>query len=119
QRFLRGASTNALVLRNGLPLPDTVAGPVVLGNAQPNWVLGLKNTVRIGWLSVDVLADGRLGGSIFSATNLWGSYAGTLEATAFRPDSGLLITGIDATTGSANTKHVSAQDYFHALAAIQ
>jgi hypothetical protein len=60
-----------------------------------------------------------VGGQVFSGTNLWGSYAGTLSSTAFRPDSGLLITGIDATTGRANVVHVSTQDYYHALGAIQ
>ncbi len=119
ERYLRDASTHALVLRNGLPLPDTVAGPVQLGDAEPSWILGLRNTIRFGVLQIDVLADGHVGGSIFSATNLWGSYAGSLQSTAFRPDSGLLITGIDAATGHANTTHVSTQDYFHALAAIQ
>jgi hypothetical protein len=118
-RYLRDGATNALVLRNGLPLPDSVAGPKVLGSAQPDWIFGIRNTLRYRWVSVSAIADGHVGGEIFSATNLWGSYAGTLASTAFRPDSGLLITGIDATTRAANTKHVTTQDYFHALGGIQ
>lgn len=119
RRYLRDASTNALILRNGLPLPDTVAGAQALGSAQPDWIFGLRSTLRYRWVSVSAIADGHMGGEIFSGTNLWGSYAGTLATTAFRPDSGLLISGVDATTHSVNTKHVTAQDYFHALGAIQ
>jgi hypothetical protein len=66
-----------------------------------------------------VAADGKLGGQVFSTTNLAGSYAGTLATTAFRPDTGLLIVGIDAATRTANARHVSTQDYYHALATIQ
>jgi hypothetical protein len=47
-----------------------------------------------------------------------GSVAGTLAETAFRPDSGLLIPGLDAVTKKANTTHVSTQDYFHALGTV-
>src|SRR5215475_13059341 len=118
-RQLRDAATGSPILRNGLPVHDSGAGPVVLGIAQPRFTFGLHNTVRYGWFSVSASADGHVGGSLFSATNLSGSYAGTLASTEFRPDSGLLIVGLDATTRAANTQHVSAQDYFHALAGIQ
>ena len=90
-----------------------------MGNGLPDWVFGVSNTLHYGWLSLSVLVDGHVGGSVFSATNLWGDYAGTLVATAYRPDSGLLIQGIDVATGKANADHVATQDYYHALAAIQ
>jgi hypothetical protein len=60
-----------------------------------------------------------MGGSLFSGTNRWGNYSGTFASTAVRPDSGLLIVGTDAVTRGANTQHVSTEDYFHALGAIQ
>jgi hypothetical protein len=118
-RQLRDASTGSPILRNGLPLPDSVGGPVVLGIAQPRFTFGLHNAVHYGWVSISASADGHVGGSLFSATNLSGSSSGTLASTEFRPDSGLLIVGIDATTRQANTRHVSTQDYFHALGRIQ
>ena len=117
-RFLR-ASNGELILRNGLPVPDSISGLQQLGVGQPKFTLGLESTLQYRWVSVTALADAHLGGQVFSATNLWGSYAGTLASTAFRPDSGLLIAGVDAATGGSNATHVSTQDYFHALAAIQ
>jgi hypothetical protein len=49
---------------------------------------------------------------------MWGSSSGVLDATVFRPDSGLLIVGTDAATGQPNDKHVSTQNYYHALGAV-
>lgn len=114
----RDAATGALQLNAGLPVADP-SGPQILGSMQPKWQLGLTNTFSYHWISLFLRADARLGGEVFSATNLWGSYSGTLASTAFRPDSGLLIVGLDATTKAANAQHVSAQDYFHALGSIQ
>ena len=119
QKFLRDPATHALILRAGLPVPDSIAGGQQLGSSQPTWSVGLRNTFHYRWLALSVLGDGRMGGSIFSATKLWGSYAGNLIETAFRPDSGLLIAGVDAATKKANATHVSTQNYYHALAAIQ
>jgi len=118
RRILRDGS-GTLLLRNGLPLPDSTRGAQYLGAGQGKATLGVRNSLRYRWLSASISADGRFGGSVYSGTNLWGSYAGTLDATSFRPDSGLLITGTDAASGRANTTHVTTQDYYHALAAIQ
>ncbi|HTR78701.1 MAG TPA: hypothetical protein VMH39_11345, partial [Gemmatimonadaceae bacterium] len=118
ERYLRDSATHALVLRNGLPLPDSAAGAQVVGAGLPDWIWGATNTFRYRWFSLSILVDGHVGGQVFSATNLWGGYSGTLAATAYRPDSGLLIAGIDAATGKPNTQHVTTQDYYHALGAI-
>lgn len=119
QRMLRDAATGAMLLRNGLPLPDSITGRVALGSSQPTATLGFRNSVRYRWVTVSGTLDGRFGGSIFSGTNLWGSYAGTLATTAFRPAGGLVVAGIDVATGRANTTPVSTQNYYHALARIQ
>jgi TonB-dependent SusC/RagA subfamily outer membrane receptor len=107
---------SSLVLENGLPVADTGASRV-LGSIAPSWTGGLSNTFRVGGLEISALLDARIGGSIFSATNMWGSYAGVLDATAFRPDSGLLIDGVDP-SGKPNSTNVSAQAYYHALGSI-
>jgi hypothetical protein len=118
RRVLRDAG-GTLLLRNGLPLPDSIRGAQYLGDGQGKTTLGIRNSLRYRWVSASIAADGRFGGRVYSGTNLWGSYAGTLDATGFRPDSGLLITGIDAASGRANATRVKTQDYYHALAAIQ
>jgi hypothetical protein len=72
----------------------------------------------LGAAELNFLFDMRRGGRVFSATNLWGSYAGTLESTLQGRDAGMVVPGLDSVTRAANQTNVSAQDYFHALAAI-
>ena len=115
--FLRDKS-GRLILSKGRPLPDTLSGRKVLGYTAPGWSGGITNSVRYGWLEMSALVSARMGGKIFSATNLWGATSGSLDETAFRPDTGLLISGIDAVTGAANTQHVTTEEYYHALRAI-
>jgi hypothetical protein len=59
-----------------------------------------------------------MGGKIFSATNKWGSSAGTLASTLVGRDTGLVIAGVDSVSGAANTTNVTAEAYFHALGAV-
>lgn len=118
RKYLRDAS-GALLLRGGVPLPDSLKGAVQLGSAPPRFIVGLRNAFRYRWATVSVLADGRIGGSYFSGTKFWGGYSGSLQETAFRPDSGLLIGGTDVATQQPNTKHVTTEQYYHALGAIQ
>jgi hypothetical protein len=60
-----------------------------------------------------------VGGNIYSTGNMWGSYSGVLKNTEFRPDTGLLISGIDEATGKPNTIHVRTEQYYHSLYPIQ
>jgi hypothetical protein len=115
--YLRDAS-GQLLLRNGAPLPDSVTGARVLGSSAPSWLGGFSSGVRVLGLDLSVLFDVRRGGRIFSASNRAGAYAGVLAETSFRPDTGLLIAGIDVATGAANTLHVSTEGYYHALGAV-
>ena len=116
-RYLRNQS-GQLLLNKGLPLPDTVGGAKVLGTTAPSWTGGLSNTVHVGWFDVSALLSARMGGKVFSATNLWGLTSGSFEETADRPAAGILIEGVDAATGTANATRVSTEDYYHALRAI-
>jgi hypothetical protein len=107
-----------LILSKGVPLPDTISGAKVLGTTAPSWTGGLSNTIHLGWFDVSALLSARMGGKIFSATNLWGISSGSFDETVSRPDTGLLIAGIDAATGAANKVHATTEDYYHALRAI-
>jgi len=116
-RYLRDNS-GQLLLSKGLPLPDSIGGAKVLGNTAPSWTGGLNNAVHVGWFDISALLTARMGGKIFSATNLWGMTSGSFDATVSRPDSGLLIAGTDVATGAANKVHVTTEDYYHALRSI-
>ncbi len=113
-KYLRSAD-GQLLLGDGLPMSDGSLS--VLGSWQPDWTASLENRVRFGRTELAILFDARVGGKLFSATNLWGSYAGTLESTVSGRD-GMTIPGRDSLTGGPNTTEVTAEDYFHSLASI-
>jgi len=113
--YKRDAS-GALVLQSGLPVAESQAR--VLGVMSPDWTGSVTSTVRYWNFELSGLLDIHRGGSIFSATNLWGMSSGTFQETAFRPDTGIVIAGVDAVTGKSNTQHVSTEDYYHALRGI-
>jgi hypothetical protein len=115
--FRRDAS-GQLLLRDGHPLADSVAGPRVLGQSLPSWTGGLSSSLRRGWFEFSVQFDTHRGGQVFSASNRAGAYSGNLAETLFRPDSGLLISGTDIATGKQNAVHVTTEDYYHALGDI-
>jgi TonB-dependent SusC/RagA subfamily outer membrane receptor len=115
--YQRDPATGALLLQAGHPIADTK--PHVLGVMAPDWIGGVNSTLHIGAVEVTALVDARIGGSIFSTSNFAGATSGTLAETAFRPDTGLLISGIDVASGKANTQHVTTEAYYHSLAAIQ
>jgi hypothetical protein len=123
-RLLRDAA-GQLVLRNGLPIADASDPASVLGSIHPDWTATLRSTMRFAGAELSVLVDARRGGKMFSATNRWGSSAGTLASTligdraegATAADS-LTVAGVDSVTGLANAVKVSAEQYFHALAGV-
>ena len=114
--FKRDAS-GALLLSNGVPVSD--GQQHVLGTMAPDWSGGISSNVHVGWFDVSALVDARMGGSIFSTTNLVGQTTGTFAETALRPDSGQVYPGVDVTTGKANTVKATTQAYYQALAPIQ
>ncbi|MES2177430.1 MAG: TonB-dependent receptor plug domain-containing protein [Gemmatimonadota bacterium] len=116
-QYLRDGAGN-LLLRNGVPQPDSVSGAVFLGQGVPSWIGGLSSSLRFKGAEVSLLLDAHHGGKIYSASNRAGAYSGVLEETAFRPDTGLLIVGLDVVTGRPNTTHATTEDYYHALGSI-
>jgi hypothetical protein len=115
-KFRRDDATGELLLNNGLP--QSTPTDTILGYSQPEWYGGVSNTIRYRNVELSFLLDGQMGGSVFSATNRWGAVYGTLAETEFRPDTGIVIAGVDVATNQPNTTHVSTEDYYHSLAAI-
>jgi TonB-linked SusC/RagA family outer membrane protein len=110
-----GSAQGQILLTNGVPLKEPSSAKRVLGSYTPNWTGGIDNTLHFRGVDFGFLFDTRQGGNVYSTGQMWGNYAGILKTTEFRPDTGLLIAGIDKATGAANTKHVRAEDYWHGL----
>lgn len=117
--YKRDSVSHELLLSGGLPQPDASTNKRVLGVYTPDWTGGWNNTFHYRGVEFGFLIDTRQGGNVYSTGNMWGQYSGVLAQTAYRPDSGLLIRGIDQATGKENTVHVRTEDYYHSLYPIQ
>jgi len=76
----RDQNGNKLVDENGLYIRDEKAK--VLGNYNPDFTGGIQNNIRYKNFSFSFLVDARVGGEMFSGTNMYASgYSGNLEST--------------------------------------
>ncbi len=105
---------------DGLPLRD---GEIVrLGNQQPKGMIGVTNSFVYKNFGLSFLVDARLGGEIFSASNVGLQAAGVAAVTApngERPD--MIVDGVisDGNDGYVkNTVEVSQQLYWRRLATL-
>lgn len=108
-----------IVNANGIPLAST--DRTLLGNAQPDWIGGLTNTISMGDLSLRFLIDGRFGGEIFSATNAGLDGSGVSEASLQYRETGIVFDGVvemDDGTFVPNTTQISAQQYWGAYSGV-
>lgn len=76
----RDENGNKLVDENGMYIRDE--NPRVLGNVNPKFTGGISNTFSYKGFSLSFLIDVRVGGQLFSGTNMYGcGYSGNLEQT--------------------------------------
>ena len=108
-----------LVGDNGFYLRTDEVEP--LGTILPNFTGGVYTTLDYKNLSFYALVDFQDGGSLHSYSNQWGKYSGTLEGTVFDEDgndmrapgyAGVVVEGVNETTGEANTVAVNPQSHF-------
>lgn len=81
-RYKRDASGNLLLTANGLPQPT--ANVENIGNANPDWTLGINNNFNYKGLSLNVLLDIREGGDLYSRNLADLQRNGTVAETAER-----------------------------------
>jgi TonB-linked SusC/RagA family outer membrane protein len=101
---------NGTQIYNAAGLPQRTATTQIIGNIQPKWTGGLVNTFRYGSFDLSGQLDARIGGQLWSATNLFGTYAGILESTVVGRDTGIVISGVLA-DGTPITRRVEAETY--------
>ncbi len=102
----------------------TTATVKPLGSVLPNFTGGVSTWVSYKGIRLYALVDFQDGGKIFSMTNMWGKYSGTLKETAegdIRANGlvldGVVQTGVDAdgnptSDGTVNTGNIAAVDHF-------
>jgi outer membrane receptor protein involved in Fe transport len=103
----------------GLPIQDPKNQN--LGNSQPDWLSGIRNTLTYKNFSFTFLWDIRKGGKIWNGTRARLNSLGTTKESEDRDHDytieGVQSTGIDANgnatySSAANTTTVSARDYY-------
>ncbi|GER58213.1 SusC/RagA family TonB-linked outer membrane protein [Patiriisocius marinus] len=90
----------------------------LLGNYNPDFVLGWNNEFAYKKWNASFLLDWRQGGEIVSRTSALGNVGGQLAETAYRPEEGIVANGV-VNTGTVenpnyvpNTTAVSAESYY-------
>ncbi|MEK7718635.1 MAG: SusC/RagA family TonB-linked outer membrane protein [Bacteroidota bacterium] len=131
--MVRRASDNAIIVgTNGMPKTKK---NMVIGDVTPNWIGGINNEFRYKSFNLGFLLDLRMGGDIFSVSQMFGAYSGLLGFTAdgeIRRD-GMVIgkdflanqkvvklvtedkTDIQKSTFADNDVKVLAQDFFESF----
>ncbi len=107
---------------NGLPLAEPDREQFYLGNQNPDALLGFSNTFTYKNISFGFLVDARLGGEIFSGTNLALQESGSASATVVNGQRNNITVDAVVDDGSGNyspnTVAVSPQQYWNAVANV-
>jgi len=119
--FARNDLGKILIDKNGMPKTSTTNK--ILGNVNPDWTGGLRNSFSYKNLSLSALIDFRKGGDVFSMTKADGQHSGLLEVTVkdgIREngmvvdgvyENGTVINGADV-SGQPNQTRISARSYW-------
>ena len=108
-----------IVNTEGVPLASTDKS--LLGNAQPDWIGGITNTVSFKGISLRFLIDGRIGGQVYSSTNASLDGSGASEQSLQHREGGILVDGVveqEDGTFIPNTNTITAQKYWGAHSGI-
>lgn len=112
--YQRNENGKILVDDNGLPLINTKSEQVI-GNMQPDWTGSFGTTLAYKGFVFNALIDVRYGGQFLSLTDALACGSGNSAKTLPGRD-GMVVDGIVKSTGLANTKEVTAQEYYSVIA---
>jgi hypothetical protein len=99
---------------SGLPVASPLAA---LGRGVPPLSLGLNNNVKFKNFNLSFLFDSRWGGSIYSATNAYGTDFGVHKRTVENNvrETGVTVSGVDQ-NGAEYNGTITAEKYFRGTA---
>jgi TonB-linked SusC/RagA family outer membrane protein len=80
QRFAKAPNGQMLIDQDGYPIVDPTSA--LLGNTQPDWMMGISNEFSLGQFSLSFLVDIRKGGKMWNGTLGALNYFGASEQTA-------------------------------------
>lgn len=111
--YVYDASGNKTVGANGTY--NVTPTPVIIGDANPDFIGGFSNTFSYKALYLSALIDFQKGGDFFSYTNLYGNKSGMLQETAENGirENGLINPGVKE-DGTPNDVVITARTHFNA-----
>jgi len=125
--FRRDDAGNIILSSTGAPRYDTNQ---FLGNVLPDFTGGLSNNIRYKNFNLGFDIDFQSGGKVFSTTKMFNNYSGLGIETvgnnnlgnpvrdAVADGGGVLIEGVDETSGAPVSYNVSAATYWGRLFAL-
>lgn len=125
-RFLRVKDENSehfgKMLLSGDGLPQRDAEIVKLGNQQAKGLIGITNSFHYKGIGFSFLVDARLGGEMFSASNVGLQSAGTAKVTAPGGErNDMVVSGVIAQENGgyvANSQTVTQQQYWRTVSTL-
>ncbi|KAA6323910.1 TonB-dependent receptor SusC, partial [termite gut metagenome] len=114
--YERDANNNIVVDNDGLPIRANEMK--LLGNNQPEWMLGWSNDFSYKNFSLSFLIDLNYGGDVFMGSIQTGARYGNLDLTLPGREGGIPVPGSVKQDGTANSKNADAQAYWIRLNSI-
>jgi TonB-linked SusC/RagA family outer membrane protein len=114
--YLRDENGKIMIADNGIPVaaPDRKK----IGNAMPKGMLGWNNNFTYKNLYLNFLIDLTYGADIFMGSINMGTSFGSLENTLAHRDGGLIVDGVNQTTGAPNTVAITSEQYWKGINGI-
>jgi len=109
-RYLRNEAGEILVGNNGYPQVDVISG--VVGDPNPDFMLGIRNTLSYKGFDFSFLFDIRQGGQIYNGTKNVMNSLGTSKVTENR-DEDYIFPGVNVNTGKPNTVKVKRNQAYY------
>lgn len=113
--YQRNEQGNLIIGEEGTPIATN--DMVLLGDNQPDWMLGWSNNFSYKNFTLNFMIDMRKGGDVFMGSIRSGAYNGSLDMTLGNREDGMVVPGYMA-DGTANTQKISAEKYWTSLNGI-
>lgn len=114
--YLRNENGDFVVNEQGRFIVDNTLKK--LGNYNPDFILGFNNQIEFQNFKLGFVVDWRQGGELISRTQALAGVGGQLEETAFRPEGGIIIDGVQNIGSTSepnyvqNTRPISPEAYY-------
>ncbi|TAJ12398.1 SusC/RagA family TonB-linked outer membrane protein [Marinilabiliaceae bacterium JC017] len=109
-KWKRNDAGELLIDDNGYQIKDD--DMVFLGDALPEWTMGLTNTFSYKGITLSGLLDFKQGGKVWNGTKNVMKYFGTHQITEDRTKK-VVLDGIVESTGQRNTKEITLDETYY------